>query len=136
MQERNFHHMEAGECSEKKHISIPDRNPSIVIVTRPSLRLMVWCDAHAAYETVTDWEGDALTTLAGCRMVRRDPAPMALWHFRDAFSNPDMLEKPLPQDEDDIFEYLCEAFDCEPTARMKALSSLIPSIQSSGTTPS
>ena len=121
MQERNFHHMEAGECSEKKHISIPDLNPSIVIVTRPSLRLMVWCDEHSAYESVTDWEGDALTTLAGCRMVRRDPVPMAFWHFRDAFSNPDMLEKPLPQDKDDIFEYLCEAFGCEPTARMEAL---------------
>ena len=120
MQERNFHHMEAGECSEKKHISIPDRNPSIVIVTRPSLRLMVWCDEHSAYESVTGWERDTLTTAAGCRMVRRDPVPMALWHFRDAFENLDMLEKPLPQGEDEIFEYLCEAFDCEPTARMRA----------------
>ncbi len=120
MQERNFHHMEAGDCSEKKHISSPDCNPSIVIVTRPSLRLMVWCDEHAAYETVTKWDDDTLTTSAGCRMVFRASVPMALWHFRYAFKNLDTLEKKLPQDEDEIFEYLCEAFDCEPTARMRS----------------
>lgn len=120
MQEQNFHHKEAGECSEKKHISIPDRNPSIVIVTQPSLRLMDWCDKHSAYETVTGWEGDTLTTSAGCRIVRRDPVSMALWHFRDAFKNLDIREKNMPQGADEIFEYLCEAFDCEPTARMRA----------------
>lgn len=120
MQEKKCHHNESRKYPEKKHITISGCIPSIVIVTRPSLRLMVWCDEHAAYETVTGWEGDTMTTAAGCRMVRRDPIPMALWHFRDAFRNLDMLEKPLPQGEDEIFEYLCEAFDCEPTARMRA----------------
>lgn len=120
MQEQNFNHNESPQCPEKKHNTISNCIPSIAIVTRPSLRLMVWCDEHTAYETVTGWEGDTLTTAAGCRMVRRDPVPMALWHFRDAFRNLDMLEKPLPQGEDEIFEYLCEAFDCDPTARMRA----------------
>lgn len=120
MQEQKFDHNKSRECLGKKHNTISDCVPPIVIVTRPFLRLMVWCDEHSAYETVTKWEGDTLTTAAGCRMVRCDPVPMALWHFRDAFENLDMLEKPLPQGEDEIFEYLCEAFDCEPTARMRA----------------
>ena len=62
------------ECTDEKYgAGDPECVPHFVVVSEQEdtmlpMRQKVWCETHQMYEEVKGWQGDTLTTSAGCRM--------------------------------------------------------------------